>query len=102
MAPPQKKKFSRILGHFPKKRVRVKNNPISTHRFVKNRQKPSFWPKIFPFSRDGMANLPFWVRSGDLERFWPKTTDMAVFYIKMGRNMVVIESWSFFWKMGQN
>ena len=76
--------------------MRVKNNPISTHRFVKNRQKPSFWPKIFPFSRDGMANLPFWVQSGDLERFWPKTTDMAVFYIKMGRNMVVIESWSFF------
>ena len=47
-----------------------------------------------------MANLPFWVRSGDLERFWPKTTDMAVFYIKMGRNMVVIESWSFFLENG--
>ena len=47
-----------------------------------------------------MANIPFWVRSGDLERFWPKTTDMAVFYIKMGRNMVVIEYRSFFLENG--
>ena len=47
-----------------------------------------------------MANLPFWVRSGDLERFLPKTTDMAVFYVKIGRNMVVSESWSFFLENG--